>query len=96
MEPPVLSDSLVLQTKEPINSKFEWAITLGLHSVAFVVTSVFSSILAASLDIPDGGTLATIGQSFGYFTVLACWAAFGPSTLRYILVPILLFCVCVM
>lgn len=98
MEPPVLSDSLVLQTKEPINSKspFEWAMTLGLHAIAFVVTCVFSSILAVFL-VPrpgyDSATMAVIGLSFGYSTVLACWTTFGMSTLRFMLVPILLFCV---
>ena len=101
MEPPVLSDSLVLQTKEPINSKsqFEWAKTLGLHAVAFIVVCVFSSILAASLETSprgDGSVLATIGLSFGYFTVLACWTTFGQSTLRFVLMPILLFCAYVM
>lgn len=101
MEPPVLSDSLVLQTKEPINSKsqFEWAKTLCLHAVAFVVVCVFSSILAANLETSprgDGSVLATIGLSFGYFTVLACWTTFGQSTLRFVLVPILLFCAYVM
>ncbi len=100
MEPPVLSDSLVLQTKEPINSKsqFEWAKTLCLHAVAFVVVCVFSFILAASLGIRprgDGPTLAMIGLSFGYFTVLACWTTFGQSTRRFVLVAILLFCVVV-
>ena len=97
MEPPVLSDSLVLHTKEPFNSKsqFEWAKTLGLHAVAFVVVCIFSFILATSLGMRsgDGATMAMIGLSFGYFTVLACWTTFGQSTLRLILVPILLFCV---
>lgn len=95
MEPPVLSDSLVLQTKEPINSKsqFEWEKTLGLHAVGFVVVCVFSFVLAVTLRIRSGGdgaTMATIGVSFGYFTVLACWATFGHSAQRFVLVPILL------
>ncbi len=69
----------------------------GLHAAAFVVTCIFSSILAAYLRIgsSDGPTMATIGWSFGYFTVLACWTTFGQSTLRFVLVPILLFCICV-
>lgn len=101
MEPPVLSDNLLLQPKEPIDSQspFEWAMTLGLHAVAFVVTCVFSSILAASLGTRSGGdgpTMAMIGLSFGYFTVLACWTTFGQSNLRFILVPILLGCIYVM